>query len=108
MIVGNWRASCNHAYLTVKPSVGEPEYETDIFHLSFHAKDVYPVYITPSPPHFTQVTASEWPLRQITHFLNEMSHMRASPSLLELTKRRQGEFRCSGSQDTPVIHFLWP
>lgn len=68
----------------------------------------YPVYITPSPPHLTQVTASVWPLRQITHFFDETSHIRASPSLLELTKRRQGAFRWTGSQEIPVIHFLWP
>lgn len=69
-------------------------------------KYIYPVYMTPSPPHFTQVIASVCPLRQITDFLNVTSHMRASPSLLELTKRRHGACRCNGSQDIPVIHFL--
>lgn len=71
-------------------------------------KNIYPVYIIPSPPHLTHVTARVWPLRHITHFLSKTSHMRASPSLLELTNRRHGAVRWTGSQDRPVIHFLCP
>lgn len=71
-------------------------------------KELYPVYITPSPPHFTHVIASVWPVRQMRHFLVVTSHIRASPSLLALTKRRHGALRCTGSQEIPVIHFLWP